>query len=152
MSDLIPDTNSKGWINWIEVFARRNLVMSGSNLFFRDLNSVGAGNISSFTIQNAASDSVWDVTEHNFVREIYRITGTSEFRVNTDVLREFVCFDESGLPSPFLIDQVPNQNLRGMPWSQLLIITHPYFLSAANDLAAHHISYDGDQLKRPEFP
>ena len=140
---LSADTSDVGWLNWFEIYARRNLVLSGTSLFFRDEISVGNGNISSFDILNAGSDSVWDITDHFYPKEILRVPGNSEHRVQTDNLREFVCFNEVALSSPILIGPVLNQNLHGLPVANMLIITPSEFVSAANTLAAHHISYDG---------
>ena len=56
--------NAQGWLNWFELFARRNLSMNGVNqLLFRDWQSVG-NNIGEFVVSNAtATTQVWDITD-----------------------------------------------------------------------------------------
>jgi hypothetical protein len=56
---------SIGWLNHIEVNARRGLTLSGAGdqMNFRDMASVKPGNISQFSIANATSSlQVWEVT------------------------------------------------------------------------------------------
>ena len=44
-----PTTStSVGFLNYLELNARRNLQMSGSQMIFRDSRSVGIGNVTSF--------------------------------------------------------------------------------------------------------
>ena len=56
--------NAQGWLNFFEIHARRNLVLSNNGqLPFRDWNSVG-NNICEFVISNATSNTqVWDITD-----------------------------------------------------------------------------------------
>jgi len=137
------DPSAKGWLNWIEVSCRRHLTATPQPMFFRDLNSIGNGKVAYFFIANATNDSVWDVTDHNNVRQVAALNGASSFRVTSSYLHEYVVFQESNLPSPVLLGPVANQNLRGLPQAQLIIITHKDFLPAANTLANHHRNFDG---------
>jgi hypothetical protein len=56
--------NSQGWLNWFEIFDRRNLSLNGiSQLLFRDWASVG-NNVAEFDITDANQGTqVWDVTD-----------------------------------------------------------------------------------------
>jgi hypothetical protein len=45
-----PSSVSVGWLDEIELNARRELVMHGDQLFYRDINSVGLGNVSEFRL------------------------------------------------------------------------------------------------------
>ena len=56
--------NSQGWLNWFELFGRRNLSLNGiDQLLFRDWLSAG-NNIGEFVISNAAVNTeVWEVTD-----------------------------------------------------------------------------------------
>ncbi len=55
--DYTPGSaNAQGWLDWLEVFTRRNLAMTGNNqLLFRDWNSVAAGNVGNFIIRNGTA-------------------------------------------------------------------------------------------------
>src|SRR3989339_58558 len=141
------DTSSTGWLDYITLNARRNLNFTGSQMKFRDTQSVGTGNVSRFTITDISSNiEIWDVTNK---QEIYSqqeqtpvINGTFSFCVPTDSLKEFIAFDNSAYLTPQYIGTVPNQNLHGLPGTNLLIITPQLFLNEATQLANHHISHD----------
>src|ERR1035437_3124794 len=96
-SGTIPVTISKttsspsiGWLNYIEVNARRTLSMAGGQLVFRDINSMGAGKVSQFSISNASPAlQVWEVTDPlNVKLQQSTLTGNNlEFILPTDSLR-----------------------------------------------------------------
>ena len=60
------DASGQGWLGYIRLIARQSLTMSSSQLTFRDIRSVSAGNIASFQISNASGNTyVWDITDIN---------------------------------------------------------------------------------------
>jgi len=151
-SGSIPITISKtspspsiGWLNHIEVNARRQLSMNGNQMNFRDRISAGTGNISQFIISNASSAlQVWDVTNPLtcFLQQ-GTLTGSAfSFRLSSDTLKEFVVFNGQSIPAPKDEGVVQNQDLHGLPQSDFLIVTHPNFLSHANELADIHRTRD----------
>ncbi len=151
-SGSIPLTISKttpspsiGWLNFIELNARRNLSMTGNQMIFRDMNSVGAGKISQFTISNASSAlQVWDVTDRINVKlqKDTLIGNNLQFILPTDSLREFLAFDGLNYLSPTAFGKVQNQNLHSMTQADLIIVTNPLFLHQANTLANLHRTQD----------
>jgi Peptidase family C25 len=139
----ITPSPSIGWLNHIEINVRRGLTMSGSGdqMNFRDARSVGAGNISRFIISDVApSLEVWDVTNPIDVKmQQGSFSGnTFEFTLVTDKLREFSSFNGQSFLSPKTEGEVKNQNLHGMPQSELIIVSNPLFLEQANMLADLH--------------
>ncbi|MBI2279856.1 MAG: type IX secretion system sortase PorU [Bacteroidetes bacterium] len=141
-----PDTSSVAWLDYFELITRNNLSKNGNQVLFRDKTAVGSGNITKFQIGNTMStDKVWEITSHNNVVEQNKtfITGTTEFVLNTDSLREFVVFDDSNLLTPTFVNQISNQNLHGITSPELVIVTHPNFVAAANTLANFHATTDG---------
>lgn len=137
-----PSALSEGWLNYIELNVRRNLIYNGSPLLFRDKGSVGAGNRAEFIIQNApAGLIILDVTDPvNVFSQQYALNGNeASFTVTTDSLREFIAFvDGSGLLSAKPVGLVENQNLHAIGQPDMLIITHPSMLNEARMLANHH--------------
>lgn len=130
-----------GWLNYIELNARRNLAMNGTQMFFRDANSVGAGNVARFVLSNASpSLQVWDVTDPINVKlqQTNFSGGTLEFNLPTDSLKEFVAFNGLSFLTPKISGPVPNQDLHSIQQADYIIVTHPLFLSQANDLAELH--------------
>lgn len=129
------------YLDRIELNARRNLNFSGSALQFRDYESVGAGNITKFELTNVpASHFIWDLTNRVAPKVITGLVSGSNvsFNVATDSLREFICSDGSTFFTPAYVKTVESQNLHGLDFAKLLIVTHPDFLSEANRLATIH--------------
>jgi hypothetical protein len=139
-------TSAKAILDNFDINIRRNLVMSGTQMFFRDINSVAKGNISRFTLTNASSSIVvWNVTKINAVSQIQsNINGsTLSFILPTDSLQTFIAFDKNNLLSPTFLGKdgnIDNQNLHGIEIPNLLIVCHPNFISQAERLASHRRS------------
>ncbi len=133
--------NSQGWLNWFEIFARRNLSMSGvDQLLFRDWKSV-SNTSAEFTISNAnAGTQVWDVTDPlNPVKQNATLQGTDlKFTNSVAQLREYVAFNTTGLLVPTAIGKVNNQNLHGSGAVDFIIVTTPALLAQAERLAQFH--------------
>ncbi|HET9433376.1 MAG TPA: hypothetical protein VFO37_06440, partial [Chitinophagaceae bacterium] len=71
--------NAQGWLNFFEIHARRNLVL-GSQLSFRDWNSVGT-NSCEFVVNNTTSTTqVWEVTDPLTPVRMLGNYSTNEFR------------------------------------------------------------------------
>ncbi|MDB2415709.1 PorP/SprF family type IX secretion system membrane protein, partial [bacterium] len=135
-------STGKGWIDYIEVNAERELKMNGNQMLFRSLSSVHPEYISQFEISNANSDLVvWDVTYPlNPKSQNRNIQGTkATFSLKTDTLKEFIAFN-GGYKNVKLIGEVANQNLHALQDIDYLIVSHPIFLSEANRLANFHKS------------
>ena len=138
------------WLDFISVHARRQLTMSGTSMIFRDIQSVGAGNITEFSIQNAtAGMEIWDVTDPlQTFRVPATVSGnTAIFRVQTDSLRTFVAFRGADFSTPRAVGKVTNQNLHGLAAQDMLIITFPGFRSAAERLARFRESHNGFKVR-----
>lgn len=135
-----PTSSSVAWIDEIEINVRRNLVMTGNQLFFRDVQSIGIGNISQFNISNAISISkVWDISDPLNVKEqIFTGSSTISFSVQTSELKHFVALNNNYKTQVFNKGRVNNQNLHGLTAQDMIIVSHPLFLSQAEDLANFH--------------
>ncbi len=137
--------NAQGWLDWFEVFLRRNLDIQGSRqLHFRDWNSVGPGNVAEFRIQNAAPAMVWEVTELSEPRWMRSTTAGTQLNFVNDCqrLREYVAFNSDSALQPSAIGKIINQNLHSAVQSEMLIITAPSLVPEANRLALHHLQKD----------
>lgn len=129
------------YLDKIELFVKRQLKMVGDAFYFRTNKNVGFGNSNEYFVSNFPSDAqVWDLT--NRTKPI-RINGTLSgsqysFVVPSDTIHEFVAFKPSGFMTPTYIGEVAPQDLHGMPFADILIVTNPIFLSHANRLADLH--------------
>ncbi|MRT91786.1 type IX secretion system sortase PorU [Ancylomarina sp. 16SWW S1-10-2] len=142
-------SSSIGWLDYMRLNARCQLKFEGKQLAFRDKNSVGIGNIANFKLENANSNTIiWDVTTPSEVKQIAAelVGNTANINVEHSKLKELLAFDlNSNFPSPKFVETVQNQNLHGLSSSNLIIVSHPDFLSYANQLANFHKTED--QLK-----
>lgn len=140
-----PQNTSIGYLDNIEMNARRQLAMSGNQMAFRDKNSVGFGNTAFYTISNYYSAlTVWDITDkYNIKKQVVDISNsTGSFRVNADVLHEFIVFRNDNFLNPWVHGRIENQNLHGSPQTDLIIVTNPKFMTEANRLADFHRTND----------
>jgi hypothetical protein len=131
--------NAQGWLNFFEIHARRNLVL-GSQLSFRDWNSVGT-NSCEFVVNNATSNTqVWDVTDPLTPARMLGISLTNEFRFVNDAttLKEYIAFNPNNAMLPVNAGRVQNQDLHNTQQTDYLIITNNLLLSEAERLASFH--------------
>lgn len=130
-----------GYLDFIEVNAKRNLIFGLGQLLFRNRSSIGNGNITEYQVSNlAASGVVWDVTTWTNPQIVQGgfSGGVFSFKSETDSLKTFIAFDGSSYFTPEFEKRVEHQNLHSLPAADYLIVTHPTFLSQANRLAALH--------------
>ncbi len=151
--NFIPiDPSGVGYLDYIELNTRRNLAMAGDQLSFRDLLSVGAGNIANYQLQGATGNTqVWDVTNPQVpVLMNGSLSGNVySFTQDAQTLHEFAAVNGTGaqLYTPKFTNFVPNQNLHEPGQTDLIIVTYPGFLDAANQLATYHRQHDNMRVK-----
>ncbi len=130
--------DASGWLNYLELNVKRDLILSGNQMPFRVINSVGVNNFSEFKFLQASGQlSVWDVTDPLNVKDQELIPRENDklFVLNTSLLNEFVAFDGKSFFTPGKIGKIPNQNLHAAGQFDYIIVTPVVFNTAANDLA-----------------
>ena len=138
-------SNAIGWMNYIELNATRDIILSNYPLSFRSITSVGLGNISEYTVSNAGSGvKIWEVTNPLDAKEQqFTLSGNNAvFRLSSDTLREFVAFNGMNFSTPILAGKFDNQNLHALGQTDLIIVSHPDFLSEAYRIAGIHSAND----------
>lgn len=138
-----PNASILTYLDYIMLNVRRGLVFNGGALYFRDLNSIGVGKKSEFTISNAPQGLiVWDITNRTNPIRMAGEWSSNQYRftVATDTLRQFVAFDASAYAQPSFAGMVAQQNLHGLEVADLVIVSNASFLSQANRLADLHRS------------
>lgn len=142
-----PSNNSIGWIDYLTLNVKRNLVMDGSWMDFRNRELTGGGEVVEFVMGNANSSvRIWEVTNLYDIREQNAdINGSSlRFKVNADSLREFVAVNVNGsFAQPIPGGPVANQNLHGLAQPDMIIVTPRALINQANTLANLHRNFDG---------
>lgn len=139
-------SDGEGWLDYIRVNLRKPLTMEGNSLLFSDLKSVAPGNIATYNLGNANGNTqVWDITDpQNPVAMKGSLNGsTFSFSQDADKLHWFAAMNNTDLPTPSFIGNVPNQNLYGSGQVDYIIVTHPDFKNAAERLADFHRQRSG---------
>ena len=142
-----PTGTAATYIDWIEVFGKRSLSMIGNSMNFRSVDATGAGNVADFRLSNANGDvRVWDVTTPSGIFAPSASLSGSQLTVvaETETMREFVAFNvNAGFSAPQFVGQVSNQDLHALGQPKMVIVSPSAFLSASNELANFHRSYNG---------
>ncbi len=137
-------SSAQGWVDWFEVFCRSNLVFNNNTqLQFRDWLSVGAGSVARFTLQNAATAQVWDVTNPADPQNMTMVVNGAEasFVNNASALHEYCAFSNTFL-LPEALGKTSNQNLHNSQPADLLIVAYPTLLAQAQRIALFHQQKD----------
>lgn len=127
-----------GWTDFLEVNGRRDLKFTGDQLLFRDLASIGSGNVSEFTLDNAGPvHRIWEITDPwNITNLPFTGSGAQKtFRLHTDSLREFIAFRNDNYLTPVAVGAVAQQDLHGIVLpADLVIVCPPEFAGEAQRL------------------
>jgi hypothetical protein len=137
----LPQNNSSGWLNYLEINCVRELIWEGPQMSFRNVNSYGQGKVTQFSLQKATPETViWDVTDPSAIGLVQATLTDSllKFRLQTDSLRQFIAFDGSFYYPVIRRGVVPNQNLHASDPTTMVIVSAPEFLLQANMLADFH--------------
>lgn len=132
------------WLDYVEVNVKRQLKMSGNQMAFRDVSSLGAGNIAKYSLGITSPVSIWDVTDpQNVYLQSAVVSNTmNEFTLPSDTLKEFIAFTDHGFSTPLISGTVENQNLHSLSNKEFIIVAHPDFLKEAQELASIHEKED----------
>jgi len=140
--DYTPgDDNALGYLDYIEINARRTLSFSGNAMIFADWNSVAPAAVAQFQISNAtASAEVWDITNALLPIKMNTILAgtTLQFVNDASSLHTYIAINGNAFTAPSFISKVDNQNLHALNNIDYIIVTHPNFIAQAKALASHH--------------
>ncbi|MEZ7507065.1 type IX secretion system sortase PorU [Flavobacterium sp. Arc2] len=151
---------SKGFLDNIQLIAKRKLQGYGKQFNFQYDASVASFGVVNYTLSNAAAISqVWDVTD---LFNVSKFETTNQplfsFKANLGELREYVAIDPSDYFTP-LKDSKPkvsNQNIKGSIFKNnqgqfedidYVIITPNSLITQAEKLASFHRSYSKLNVK-----
>ena len=138
--------NEKGWLDYFEMTLKIKPVIAGNQMPFRSVQNIGEGNVSRFSLASPQPQKlkVWNVSDPLNVTdmELNIETDAVWFKIKNDSLLEFFAFNSKTFYTPEFAGQIENQNLHAFEPPDLLIVTHPDFLSQANQLALFHETED----------
>ncbi|MBT3300918.1 MAG: type IX secretion system sortase PorU [Bacteroidetes bacterium] len=142
---LKPNSNSMGWMNYIVLNATSNLVLNSGQMKFRDIESINF-NVTEYRISSTLSNmTIWNVADIQNPKEILaqKQSGYFYFRSIDTALTEYVAFEHANAKVPIFVEKIDNQNLHAIHDVELIIITHPKYIDAANKLAEYRRNKDG---------
>lgn len=145
-----PSTSDNGWLDFLELSAKRRLQMVESQMFFRNQEELAA-NWVRYRINSSNADlRVWNVTDHNGVYQLPLQRNGNEFTFTGEgqgQLDEYVAFRRVNYLTPELHGRIANQNLHALMEVEYLMIVHPMFMTQAEQLAAFHEKQYGYDVK-----
>jgi hypothetical protein len=136
-------SGAKGYLNFFELNAMRQLIFTGGQMAFRNASSWKKNGISEFSLTSQGQQlSIWDVTQPTNPRKLETQTreNTVSIRLATDSLREFYAFDGSSFKTPVFSGILANQDLHATNDVDYVIVTHQAFADQAERLAEFHRS------------
>ena len=137
-----------GLLDFIELRVRRQLKMAGNEVTFRDFISAGNGQIAEFNIADASINTiVWDISDLQNVKQLQGLLNgnTYTFRANADTVFDYIAFNagSNAIKEPFSFGSVENQNLHGLGFYDMIIVSHSLFVEQSQRLADLHFANDG---------
>ena len=142
------NTTATGWIDFIEINARRKIGFWGTNAFgFRNFSIAINGRPTQYQLQHIDTTTmVWDVTHPEtplFMPLNFQSSNTGNFIQTADTLREFFALQQASFETPVFVANLQNQNLVGTTVPDYIFITASNFLNAAKKLSSFHATAHG---------
>ncbi len=141
------ESGAHGWLDYLQIKARRFSSFNGKMSQFFDSRSVEAGRITEFSVKsNTGNPVIWDVSDPlNIKNIVYSRSGENlVFKFNSDSLRTFAVFTPDNASIPIIRQvPVPNQDLHASAPADMIILSHPLFLKYAEKLASIHSAETG---------
>ncbi len=140
------EAGARGWLDYLTLQGRKANRFRGNTVIFSD-RLAPAGGIAEYRVETANTGiTVWDVT--NMMEPATIVTEMEEtgisFRSEGSGLRRFVAFTANSLSSPYIRSSPEvNQDLHGSAPADMIIVTHPMFLTYAVKIADIHLNNSG---------
>jgi len=137
-----------GYLNYLEIYGRRQLKMSGSAMQFQNVDFIGTGTYNQYQLSDAGNNvQIWDITDQQNISKVTTqvVNGKLTFTATGNEVRNYMAIDptdKGAYPTPETVGVVPNQNLHAISQADMVILTHPKFLTQAETLAQAHREKD----------
>ena len=128
-----------GWLDYIRVEQECHLRLLDNSLHFH-APQVGQG-IAEYAMNGTDElTRIWEITTPTVPVELSTgwADGVTSWKAHSDTLRRFVAFRGDNFPKPAFDGVVEPTNLHGVERADLVIVTRPVFLEAAQRLANLH--------------
>lgn len=144
-----PSANTDiGYVFHITANYYKRLVLDSNNssILITNPDKLYEGLIAKYEVAGAgASTMVWDITDPVRAKRVPSVLsgGTLSFKEDHSTLHKYIVFNTSAAKAPQLIGAVGNQNLHALSNADMVILTPPEYMNAANRLADFHRTNDG---------
>lgn len=138
--------SASGYLNYFDLNVRRQLIMAGNQMMFREHITESGIDVLRYKLGNATNNiQVWDITNPLDAASVKTTlnSNTLVFDSPKDILRQFIAFNGQEFYNPEFVEKVANQNLHALKNIDYVIVTSPDFLAQANRLANFHGTTDG---------
>lgn len=135
-------SDSRGWLDYIQIVNGRELLWNNNQLSFRNKRTKKFGTVA-LQPKGVNSQVVWDVTDPFMPAEMALSSGKLIFKTD-GLVREFVAHNNlTGAFEPAALGKIPNQNIHAVKDEDMVIVSHPKFLTEAQRLAEHRKKHSG---------
>ncbi len=140
------NNNSVGYLDYIDVNAKRQLTFDGNQMIIREL--FPSGQIARYHLKSSGDVTIWDITDPLHPVEMVTTPTSSGQDFKTPVLpdKTFLAFNGNKYFSPQMDGAIENQDLHSVKNIDYLIVTYPDFMQQAQRLADFHRSRDGMEV------
>lgn len=133
-----------GYLDYVSLVYPRRLRLQGASLFFRHPSAMN--DPAQFSLEASPSSKIWDITDVYHINDLTPRAESEKLVFGTSpdsTLHEYVAFNPSLCPSPAFVGLVPVQNLHQQTNIDYVVVTHPSFLTQAQQVARLHQERDG---------
>ena len=133
--------SSKGYLDFIEVNCKRDLVVDNQQFKFFLPSQLGNSAWTKVNLSNAQQvDMIWDITDLSNVKEVQFNKNETElfFITNLNVGKHFIAISGTNFQSPQFFKRVNSQNLHALETPEMIIVTPSEFKSSAEKLKLIH--------------
>ena len=130
---------SMGWLDYLEVNAKRNLIKGGKPMDFRLLRPSVPGNIKYNLSSLQGDEQIWDITDMFKANKINMSIsgGKGSFTAAYSNARQFICFNNTDIKNPGKVGLVNPQDIHGLITPDMIIVYHAKFADEAKQYAAY---------------
>jgi hypothetical protein len=135
------NADAQGYIDFIRVNAKRNLLLNGSQMHFRNADYTGQSQIALYQLGSANSATqLWDISDflHPVPVTASLAGNVLEWKESTMNTHEYIAFNAGGYLAPTAVGPVTNQNLHALSDIDLVVVSAPGHIESARALGQIH--------------
>ena len=132
----------RGFLDFYSMTFQRDLALYANETDFRWTGNIGE--LLRYEVADGTDAIIWDITDpSNVFNQTFEVEGNAAvFQNFSTSVGEFVVFEGSDFPAPFIFGDLPNQDIKGSTNFDGIIVSYPEFLAEAERLAQFHREHD----------